>query len=156
MPHRRDCFYLSVAAPRDASTLGMTSVLLTPATFLLCVSLFVHGCGQTMRVERISDAAFAAEFEDGQELREEHRLNLSQWALRLATAEKVPLYAKLQITLRGPFGGVGPAGPERSDRHRRRMSNRARPRGDSPPAPRGRSVFGCQAVRARSASYRST
>jgi hypothetical protein len=58
-----------------------------------------------MRVERISDAAFSAEFEDEQELREEHRLNLSQGALRLATAEKVLLYAKLQITLRGPFGG---------------------------------------------------
>jgi len=58
-----------------------------------------------MRVERISDAAFTAGFEDERELREEHRLNLSQGALRLITAEKAPLHAKLLVTLRGPFGG---------------------------------------------------
>jgi hypothetical protein len=58
-----------------------------------------------MKVERISDSVFAAEFESEQELREEHRLNLSQGALRLPTAETVPLYAKVVVTLRGPGGG---------------------------------------------------
>ena len=50
-----------------------------------------------MRVER--------EFASEEELREEHRLNLSQGALRLPTAEKIPLYTTLDVTLRGPFGG---------------------------------------------------
>jgi hypothetical protein len=58
-----------------------------------------------MKVERTSDAAFTAEFENEQELREEHRLNLSQGALRLPTSETVPLHATLLITLRGPGGG---------------------------------------------------
>src|ERR1051325_811153 len=58
-----------------------------------------------MRVERAGGAAFTAEFESEQELREEHRLNLSQGALRLPTAETVPLHATLLITLRGPWGG---------------------------------------------------
>jgi hypothetical protein len=50
-----------------------------------------------MRVER--------EFESEEELREEHRLNLSQGALRLPTSEKIPLHTTLDVTLRGPFGG---------------------------------------------------
>jgi hypothetical protein len=58
-----------------------------------------------MKVERTADAAFAAEFESEQELREEHRLNLSQGALLLPVAEKVALYATLLVTLRGPWGG---------------------------------------------------
>ncbi len=58
-----------------------------------------------MRVERTADAVFIAEFESEEELREEHRLNLSQGALRLPTAETVPLHATLLITLRGPSGG---------------------------------------------------
>lgn len=45
------------------------------------------------------------EFESEEELREEHRLNLSQGALRLPTAEKIPLHTALDVTLRGPFGG---------------------------------------------------
>lgn len=57
-----------------------------------------------MRVERTGDAAFTAEFESEDELREEHRLNLSQGALRLPPAERVALYATLVITLRGPWG----------------------------------------------------
>ncbi|HKO57054.1 MAG TPA: hypothetical protein VJ276_14350 [Thermoanaerobaculia bacterium] len=59
-----------------------------------------------MRVERVSDSVFTAEFESDEELREEHRLNLSQGALRLPTAETVPLHARLRVTLRGPGGGV--------------------------------------------------
>jgi hypothetical protein len=58
-----------------------------------------------MKVERTADAAFTAEFESEQELREEHRVNLSQGALRLPTKENVPLHATLLITLRGPGGG---------------------------------------------------
>jgi hypothetical protein len=58
-----------------------------------------------MKVERIADAAFTAEFENEHELREEHRLNLSQGALRLPTKETVPLHKTLLITLRGPAGG---------------------------------------------------
>jgi len=58
-----------------------------------------------MKVERTADAVFVAEFESEEELREEHRLNLSQGALRLATAEKVALHVTLLVTLRGPWGG---------------------------------------------------
>jgi hypothetical protein len=58
-----------------------------------------------MKVERTADAVFVAEFESEQELREEHRLNLSQGALRLPTAERVALHVTLLVTLRGPWGG---------------------------------------------------
>ncbi len=57
-----------------------------------------------MKVERTGNAAFTAEFESEQELRDEHRLNLSQGALRLQTAESVPRDAALVVTLRGPGG----------------------------------------------------
>jgi len=58
-----------------------------------------------MKVERKADAVFVAEFESEEELREEHRLNLSQGALRLPTGEKVALHVTLLVTLRGPWGG---------------------------------------------------
>jgi hypothetical protein len=58
-----------------------------------------------MRVERTASSAFTIEFENEQELLEEHRLNLSQGALRLPTSESIPLHATLLITLRGPGGG---------------------------------------------------
>ena len=58
-----------------------------------------------MKVDRTSDAAFIAEYETEQELRDDHRLNLSQAALLLPTAETVPVDAKLLVTLRGPGGG---------------------------------------------------
>lgn len=58
-----------------------------------------------MRVTRTAPAAFLAELESEEELRDEHRVNLSQGGLRLATTEKVPLYTTLQVTLRGPWGG---------------------------------------------------
>ena len=58
-----------------------------------------------MRVTRTASAAFTAAFESEEELREEHRLNLSQGGLRLSTAESVALYATLLVTLRGPGGG---------------------------------------------------
>lgn len=58
-----------------------------------------------MNVERTSATSFTAAFESEEELREEHRVNLSLGALRLPTRESVPLYTALQVTLRGPFGG---------------------------------------------------
>jgi hypothetical protein len=58
-----------------------------------------------MKVERTAETVFVAEFESEEELREEHRLNLSQGALRLVTAEKVALHVTLLVTLRGPWGG---------------------------------------------------
>jgi hypothetical protein len=58
-----------------------------------------------MRVTRTASAAFTAEFESEDELREEHRANLSMGGLRLATIEVVALNATLIVTLRGPWGG---------------------------------------------------
>lgn len=58
-----------------------------------------------MNVQRTASAAFIAEFENEQELRDEHRSNLSFGALRLFTVEKVAAYTVLQVTLRGPWGG---------------------------------------------------
>jgi hypothetical protein len=58
-----------------------------------------------MRITRTSPAAFIAEFESEDELREEHRVNLSQGGLRLPTAETAPMHATLLVTLRGPWGG---------------------------------------------------
>lgn len=58
-----------------------------------------------MKVTRNDAAAFTAEFESEDELREEHRVNLSVGGLRLPTAEKVPFQTNLQLTLRGPDGG---------------------------------------------------
>jgi hypothetical protein len=58
-----------------------------------------------MNVTRTSSAAFTVEFESEDELRDEHRVNLSMGGLRLATAETVALDAVLLVTLRGPEGG---------------------------------------------------
>ncbi|HXH37828.1 MAG TPA: hypothetical protein VNN08_04330 [Thermoanaerobaculia bacterium] len=58
-----------------------------------------------MKVTRTASAAFTAEFESEEELREEHRTNLSMGGLRLATSETVALNAVLLVTLRGPWGG---------------------------------------------------
>src|SRR5438445_59212 len=58
-----------------------------------------------MIVHRTASAAFTAAFESEQEVRDEHRLNLSFGALRLPTAETVPLHTVLLVTLRGPWGG---------------------------------------------------
>jgi hypothetical protein len=58
-----------------------------------------------MKVTRTASAAFTAEFESEEELREEHRTNLSMGGLRLTTTETVALNAALLVTLRGPWGG---------------------------------------------------
>jgi hypothetical protein len=57
-----------------------------------------------MNVQRTGAAAFLAEFSSEQELRDEHRDNLSFGALRLPTEERVPLHTALAVTLRGPNG----------------------------------------------------
>lgn len=59
----------------------------------------------TMKVTRTASAAFIVEFESEEELREEHRANLSMSGLRLATTEAVALNATLLVTLRGPWAG---------------------------------------------------
>src|SRR5229473_4611064 len=58
-----------------------------------------------MKVTRTASAAFTAEVESEEELREEHRTNLSMGGLRLTTTETVALNAALLVTLRGPWGG---------------------------------------------------
>jgi hypothetical protein len=58
-----------------------------------------------VKITRTSPAAFTAEFESEDELREEHRVNLSQGGLRLPTAETAAMHATLLMTLRGPWGG---------------------------------------------------
>src|SRR6266508_6165460 len=58
-----------------------------------------------MNVQRTASTAFTAEFENEQELRDEHRANLSFRALRLLTAESVALHTALVVTLRGPWAG---------------------------------------------------
>jgi len=58
-----------------------------------------------MKVERTAAAAFTASFESEEELRAEHRTNLSFGALRLGTAEKIATDTPLLVTLRGPWGG---------------------------------------------------
>ncbi len=58
-----------------------------------------------MKVTRTASAAFTAEVESEEELREEHRTNLSMGGLRLTTTETVALNVALLVTLRGPWGG---------------------------------------------------
>jgi hypothetical protein len=58
-----------------------------------------------MKAERTASAAFTVEFENEQELRDEHRMNLSFGALLIPTAETLALDTALLVTLRGPWGG---------------------------------------------------
>lgn len=58
-----------------------------------------------MKAERTASAAFTVEFESEQELRDEHRTNLSFGALLIPTSETFALDATLLVTLRGPWGG---------------------------------------------------
>src|SRR5437762_1680674 len=58
-----------------------------------------------MNVQRTAPTAFIAEFENEQELRDEHRSNLSFGALHLPTPESVALHTALLVSLRGPWGG---------------------------------------------------
>ncbi len=58
-----------------------------------------------MNVRRTAPAAFTAEFDDEQELRDEHRANLAFGALRLPASEPVAIDSTIALTLRGPWGG---------------------------------------------------
>lgn len=58
-----------------------------------------------MKVKRNASASFTAEFESEEELQDEYRTNLSVGALRLPTVERVALHTRMQVTLRGPWGG---------------------------------------------------
>lgn len=58
-----------------------------------------------MKIQRTASAAFTVEFENEQELKDEHRDNLSIGAFRLPTEESVGLNTLLLLTLRGPWGG---------------------------------------------------
>ena len=58
-----------------------------------------------MKVTRTASAAFTAEFESEEELREEFRTNLMFGALAIPTAEAIAVDTALLVTLRGPGGG---------------------------------------------------
>lgn len=58
-----------------------------------------------MKVTRTASAAFTAEFESDEELREEFRTNLMFGAVALPTSEVVAVDTALLVTLRGPGGG---------------------------------------------------
>jgi hypothetical protein len=58
-----------------------------------------------MNVTRTASAAFTAEFESEEELREEFRTNLMFGALAIPTSEAIAVDTKLLVTLRGPGGG---------------------------------------------------
>lgn len=58
-----------------------------------------------MKVTRTASAAFTAEFESEEELREEFRTNLMFGALAIPTAEVIAVDTALLVTLRGPGGG---------------------------------------------------
>lgn len=57
-----------------------------------------------MKVTRTAPLAFTVELESEDELREEHRANLSMGGLRLPTSESVALNALVSVTLLGPWG----------------------------------------------------
>ena len=58
-----------------------------------------------MKVTRTASAAFTAEFESEEELREEFRTNLMFGALALPIEEAIAVDTALLVTLRGPGGG---------------------------------------------------
>ena len=57
-----------------------------------------------MKVTRTASAAFTAEFESDEELREEFRTNLMFGALAIPTDEVIAVDTALLVTLRGPAG----------------------------------------------------
>ncbi|HXH94423.1 MAG TPA: hypothetical protein VNN25_22795 [Thermoanaerobaculia bacterium] len=92
----------SVAPTSDCVTRTLSSV---PVTVSAKRRISVPFASTQMNVTRTASAAFTAEFESEEELREEHRTNLSMGGLRLVTAETVALNATLLVTLRGPWAG---------------------------------------------------
>ncbi len=57
-----------------------------------------------MKATRTGPGKFLLRFESEEELRAEHRANLSMGGLRLPTDEKPELFAPLSLILQGPFG----------------------------------------------------
>ena len=57
-----------------------------------------------MKVTRTASAAFTAEFESEEELREEFRTNLMFGALAIPSEDAIAVDTKLLVTLRGPAG----------------------------------------------------
>ena len=57
-----------------------------------------------MKAARTGPNAFTLEFESEDELREEHRANLSQGGLRLPVSDRPALFSPAEVTLRGPSG----------------------------------------------------
>lgn len=62
-----------------------------------------------MRAVRTGPLAFTVEFESREELEAEVRTNLSAGGLRLPTAEKLAIFARLSLLLRLAGGGEAPA-----------------------------------------------
>lgn len=58
-----------------------------------------------MKAARVGPNVFTIEFESEEELREEHRTNLSQRGLRLPVSERPAPFTPAEVTLRGPSGG---------------------------------------------------
>jgi len=58
-----------------------------------------------VKAARTGPSAFTVEFDGEEELREEHRTNLSQGGLRLPLADRPALFSSAEVTLRGPSGG---------------------------------------------------
>ncbi|HEV8657268.1 MAG TPA: hypothetical protein VGS96_01455, partial [Thermoanaerobaculia bacterium] len=71
----------------------------------------------SMNVQRTAAAAFTAEFENEQELRDEHRADLSFGALRLLTAESVALHTALLVIFAARGLGRLACGPHLADHH---------------------------------------
>lgn len=57
-----------------------------------------------MKATRSGESSFTIEFESDQELQDEYQTNLSMGGARLPTAERIPLYSQLVVTLRGCGG----------------------------------------------------
>jgi hypothetical protein len=57
-----------------------------------------------VKTVRAGPASYTVSFDSEEELRSEHRVNLSMGGLRLETAEKLALHSTLTVTLRGPSG----------------------------------------------------
>ena len=59
-----------------------------------------------MKTARVGPNAFSIDFETEEELREEHRTNLSQHGLRLPVPERPALFSPAEVTLRGATSWV--------------------------------------------------
>jgi hypothetical protein len=57
-----------------------------------------------VKAARTGPNAFTVEFESEDELREEHRANLTQGGIRLPVADRPALFSPANVTLRGPSG----------------------------------------------------